>query len=160
MKFMTTRFYLRLAFVITIVTGMSGCMESSFVLAPESRLPRWFEVPEGMTRSELRVTMDYYINPDGQEAVFKLYVKDSFFRVNKVTGVPRGLYPIKLKNPPAGFPKGYPSYEVITVNGITDIIEHRKMEPIFYVTDDPKIWREFGVEQTRTGGGSPRVPGR
>ena len=151
MKFMTTHFYLRLAFVITIVTGMSGCMESSFVLAPESRLPRWFEVPEGMTRSELKVTMDYYINSDGREAVFKLYAKDRFFSVNKVTGVLRGLYPIKLENPPAGFPKGYPSYSVITVNGITDIIEHRKMEPVFYVTDDPSVWKELRVEQAKSG---------
>jgi len=40
---------------------------------------------------------------------------------------------------------GYPSYEVITLNGITDIIEHRRMEPIFYVTDDPAVWKELGV---------------
>ena len=49
--------------------------------------------------------------------------------------------------PPPGFPPGYPAYEVITVNGITDIIEHRKMEPIFYVTDDPAVWKELGVGQ-------------
>lgn len=141
-----TRFYLRLAFVITIVAGMSGCLESSFVLAPESRLPKWFEVPSGMTRSELKVTLDYYSTG---ESVFKLYKKGSFFALKKVTEIPRSPHLNYLKNPPAGFPKGYPIYKVITVNGITDIIEHRKMEPIFYVTDDPNIWRELGVEQTK-----------
>lgn len=146
-----TRFYLRLVLVITIVAGMSGCLESSFDLAPESRLPRWFEVPEGTTRSELRVTMDYYSTFDGGESIFKLYKMNSFFALKKVTGIPRFPYSNYLKNPPAGFPKGYPTYAVITVNGITDIIEHRKMEPIFYVTDDPNIWRELGVEQTKTG---------
>lgn len=146
---MMTRSYLRLVLVITIVAGMSGCLESSFVLAPESRLPRWFEVPEGMTRSELKVTMDYYSTFDGGESIFKLYKMNSSVAFKELTGIPRFPYSNYLKNPPAGFPKGYPKYAVITVNGITDIIEHRKMEPIFYVTDDPNIWRELGVEQTK-----------
>lgn len=60
----------------------------------------------------------------------------------KVYGKERDLEP-----PPRGFPPSYPSYSVITVNGITDIIEHRKMEPIFYVTDDPAIWKKLGVGQ-------------
>jgi hypothetical protein len=122
---------------------MSGCLESSFVLAPESRLPRWFEVPEGTTRSDLRVVMNYYSTG---ECTFKLYKKGSFFALKKVKGVSRFPYSNYLKNPPVGFPKGYPVYEVIIVNGITDVIEHRKMEPIFYVTDDPNIWTEFGVK--------------
>jgi hypothetical protein len=137
---------LRAFLVVLAAFQLSGCLESSFTLAEESRLPKWFEAPDGMTRKDLKVTMDYYINSDGREAVFKLYANDRFFKVNKVTGIQRGLYPIMLKNPPAGFPKGYPSYEVITVNDVTDIIEHRKMEPIFYVTDDPAIWQELGVK--------------
>lgn len=42
----------------------------------------------------------------------------------------------ELKSPPDGFPKGYPCYIVITKDDITDIIELRKMEPFFYMTDD------------------------
>ena len=91
--------------------------------------------------------MDYYIGFNGREAVLKLYKNDEFFSINKVIGDQRGFSPIELKNPPAGFPKGYPAYEVITVNGVTDIIEHRRMEPVFYVTDDPEIWEELGVEK-------------
>jgi hypothetical protein len=30
-------------------------------------------------------------------------------------------------------------YEAITANGITEIIEHRRMEPVFYVNDDPAL---------------------
>ena len=45
---------------------------------------------------------------------------------------------------------GYPSYEVITVNGVIEIIEHRKLEPIFYITDDLAVLKELGV-----GAGSP-----
>ncbi len=40
---------------------------------------------------------------------------------------------------------GYPAYEVITVNGVTDIVEFRHMEPIFYMTDDPRVWKELGI---------------
>jgi hypothetical protein len=64
-----------------------------------------------------------------------------------VKGKLKGLGPLQLNHPPPGFPHGYPAYEIITVKGITDIIEHRKMEPVFYVTDDPAVWKELGVAQ-------------
>jgi hypothetical protein len=59
----------------------------------------------------------------------------------------KGSERFQLKHPPPGFPPGYPSYELITVNGIIEITEHRKMEPIFYITDDPAVWKELGVGQ-------------
>jgi hypothetical protein len=90
--------------------------------------------------------MDYYSTFDGAEATFEMYKKDKFFALKTVTVIPRAPYENNIKNSPAGFPKGYPKYVVITVDGITDIIEHRKMEPIFYVTDDPAIWQELGVK--------------
>jgi hypothetical protein len=55
------------------VLALAGCAESSFVLAPDSRLPAWFEIPAGRTRGELTVTMDYYIPATGSEAMFKLF---------------------------------------------------------------------------------------
>ena len=54
-----------------------------------------------------------------------------------------GDHPLRLKNQREGFPPGRPLYEVITIDGITDIVEHRKMEPFFYMTDDPEVWREL-----------------
>jgi hypothetical protein len=65
--------------------------------------------------------------------------------LTKVYGTMKGRGTLYLKNPPQGFPPGSPAYEVITVNGITDIVEHRKPEPIFYMTDDPAVWKELGV---------------
>lgn len=113
---------------------MVGCLESRFSLAPDSRLPKWFDVPQGMSRPNLSVTMDYYSTFNDSKAVFTLRGKGRFLNLKKVTAA--------LRNET---PKGYPAYVVVTVNGITDVIEHRKMEPIFYVTDDPKIWKELGV---------------
>ena len=69
-------------------------------------------------------------------------------KIAKVTGKLKGTSPNQLKNPDPGYPTGYPSYEIITVDGVTDIIEHRKGEPIFYLTDDPNVWKELGVAQT------------
>lgn len=93
--------------------------------------------------------MGYYIDvPFGRVAVFKLLDKNDKL-IAKAKGKQEGNSPIILKNQKPGFPQGYPSYEIITVKDNTDIIEHRKMEPIFYVTDDPVVWAELGVSQNR-----------
>jgi hypothetical protein len=119
--------------------------ESTFELASESRLPKWNTLPSGLTRVDVSITMNYYIKPWGRSATFIL--RDNKGKVlAKVYGKEKGYEPLQLKNPPKGFDAGYPAYEIITVNGITEIIEHRKMEPIFYVTDDPAVWKELCTE--------------
>ena len=145
-KLIPIRFCLKLVLLIATL-GLAGCLESSFELAPESRLPKWLEAPAGVPRSDLRVTMDYYSTFSGGEYVFKFYDRNHFLKIKEIN-VNIDMAPrVQLKELPAGFPKGYPKYYAVTVNGVTDIIEHRKMEPIFYVTDDPEIWKELGVEQ-------------
>ncbi len=86
--------------------------------------------------------MSYYVNPWGRDATFILRDKKEQ-KLAKVKGKVKGLEPLQLKSPPKGFDPGYPAYEVITVNGMAEIIEHRKMEPIFYVTDDPAVRKEL-----------------
>lgn len=49
----------------------------------------------------------------------------------------------RRSNPPQGFPPGYPRYTEIVVKATNELIEHRKMEPVFYVTDDPAVWKEY-----------------
>jgi len=39
----------------------------------------------------------------------------------------------------------YPSYEIITVGKATEVIEHRKMGPVFYVTDEPAVLSKLSV---------------
>ena len=108
-------------------------------------MPKWITLPPGLTRADVSITMNYYVKPWGSSATFIL--KDTKGQVlEKVDGKVKGLEPFHLKHSPPGSAPGYPSYELITVNGITDIIEHRKLEPIFYITDDPAVWKELGVE--------------
>ena len=134
---------------LTIAGSAIGCAwfpESTFEPASESRLPKWITLPPGLTRADVSITMSYYIMPWGRSATFTVQDKKGQIRT-KVDGKAKGLEPLKLKQPPPEFPPGYPAYEVITVNGLTDIIEHRKPEAIFYVTDDPAVWKELGVGQ-------------
>jgi hypothetical protein len=42
-----------------------------------------------------------------------------------------------------GAPITYPSYTAVTVGNVTEIMEHKKMEPIFSVTDDPAVWKRY-----------------
>jgi hypothetical protein len=145
-KNMFLLFLVMLAIAGSVIVLSDWIPESTFGLASESRLPKWITLPRGLTRADASVTMSYYSMPWGGSAIFVLRDTKGKTRT-KVRGKTRGWGPNYLKHPPPGFPPGYPSYSVITVNGITDIIEHRKPEPIFYVTDDPAVWKELGVTQ-------------
>jgi hypothetical protein len=135
-----------------IVLAMAGCgyfPEASFELVRESRLPRWFTIPPGFTRADVTVTMDYYIDSEGRTAKFRLLDvrnrpherqgRPSGRKLAQMEGVLKGSQPISLDG------NRDPGFEVITVNGITEVIEHRQMEPIFYITDDPAVLAKLGV---------------
>ena len=138
-----------------LVALLTGCLaaascsyfpESCFDLSPQSRLPKWFALPADTSRESASVHMCYYINQNGRTATF-VFRGPHNGKLAEVAGTQKGLEPLTLKQPPAGFPPGYPSYEIITVGGVTDVIEHRRMEPIFYVNDDPSVWAELGVSR-------------
>lgn len=125
-----------LAFLFAAYKGCEMFPESSFQLASDSRLPKWIIVPPGNARADVSLTMNYYSWPLLSDARFIL--RDGNGRIiQKKNG--RTKCRFELENPPLGSPDGYPFYQTITVDGITEIIEHKKMEPIFYVTDDPVI---------------------
>jgi hypothetical protein len=60
-------------------------------------------------------------------------------KLAEITGKEQSSHPLHLISG-RGY---YPGYEVITANGVTEIIEHRKPEPIFYVNDDPAVREEL-----------------
>ncbi|MGA8937768.1 MAG: hypothetical protein WB439_01265 [Acidobacteriaceae bacterium] len=136
-----------LLFVAFIVLGFAivGCKyfpESTFELANESRLPKWFSLPPGVARSDVSVTMNYYIKPWGRSATF-IFHDNRNHVLGKIDGKLKGLYPLYLKGSPQSSTQDYPSFEIITAAGMTEIIEHKRMEPIFYITDSPPVWSEF-----------------
>lgn len=131
----------KIAVIMFLVFCVAGCKEASFDLSPESRLPKWIEVESSLSRNDYNLTMDYYLGPRSAEAVFKLYDLNGKKKIQLKGDISR--YPLKLKNPPLGYPKNYPMYQVITINGVTDIVEHRKMESNFHMTDDQAVWEEL-----------------
>ena len=138
--------YALFGFLSTISdVAMTGCQyfpESTFKLASESRPPKWIALPPGSSRADVSITMRYYVKPWGSSATFVL--EDTKGEIlKKVDAKVKCKEPFQLKNPPRGFASGYPSYEAITVDDTTEIIEHRKMEPIFYITDDTAVWKQY-----------------
>jgi len=120
--------------------AMSGCVESNFRIASESRLPRGLAIPPGLTRADVSATVDYYTL--GQA---KFILRDKSGRkIGTVTGHIEGN-PLHLRTPPQGYEPRYPVYELIVINGVTEIMEHRRPDDILYVTDDPGIREELSV---------------
>lgn len=129
-----------LAALHLFLLGCSKLPESSFELSKDSRLPKWFTLPEGLSRADVTVTMSYYVTPSQRTAKFVLSDNKNQ-KIAEVTGTLEGMEPHKLQDQRSS----YPLFEVVTVDGATEIVEHRQMEPIFYITDDPAVWRELGV---------------
>jgi hypothetical protein len=45
----------------------------------------------------------------------------------------------------------YPSFSIVYCNGVIDVVEHRRMEPVFYMSDDEGLQRE-AVESAKRHG--------
>lgn len=135
--------------VTLLCSAIVGCRyfpESTFQLANDSRLPRWFTLSPGLSRADVSVTMNYYIKPTGRSATFVLHDKENHI-LGEVTGTLRGSTPVSVKGSSQSGTTDYPSFEVITAQGVSEVIEHKKMEPKFYITDDPAVLRELGCAQ-------------
>jgi hypothetical protein len=133
----------RIVVVVLIACAGVGCAESNFELASTSRLPKWFTQPAGADRADLTITMTYYVMPGGRTATFKLF-NSSGRELRKVSGMQAGLEPLAFTPHVVGQPSPYPAYEVVTVDGVVDIVEHRQRGAVFHMTDDPVVWARFG----------------
>src|SRR6266702_6721679 len=114
--------------------AMSGCVESTFDLASESRLPKWITLPAGLTSADVSVKLIYYT---GTHTKFILKDKKGN-NLAEIDGKATSRYPLLLRKPQQEGDRD-PPYEVVVANGITEVIEHKRMEPIFYVNDDPAV---------------------
>jgi len=139
---MFRRRHMLIAISVICVAACSRGYESCFTLAPDSRLPKW--IPRERARSEVSVVMCYYTPHDGRTASFRVF--DSGGRLlSDQTGKLRGLEPQTLDAAKSGDGLVYPAYEVIDVDGVIDVIEHRRMDATFYASDDAKAWQALGV---------------
>jgi hypothetical protein len=123
----------------SLVLGCKYFPESTFQLARDSRLPKWITLPAGLTRKDVELTMSYYIKPWGDSASFTL--QNDKHVIQHIEGKVLCTRPFSLK----GSKSDYPSYEPVVIGGRTELIEHKRMEPIFYVTDDAAVWKYYSA---------------
>lgn len=124
-----------------LLKAWNSLPESSFTLASDSRLPRWIKLPPESSRTSVSVTMNYYLVPSTYVSFIMKDAKDHV--VHKADGKQICASAFHMINHPQGPLFSSSTYVPITVDGMTEIIEHRKMEPTFYVTDDPKVWKQY-----------------
>ena len=118
--------------------AMSGCVESYFRIASESRLPRGLAIPPGLTRADVSATVDFYTLG---KAKFILRDKNGR-KIGMVTGYTKDAL-LHLRVTPPGREPRFPSYALIVIDGVTEILEQRRRDDILYVIDDPGIREEL-----------------
>ena len=127
-----------LALTLTVACSPTrGCVESQFELATESRLPRWFQLPPGRSRQDVRVEMRYYTGLTELTVSFTMRGTDGSLIAER-DGRRRDTQPLTIP-PTQNGPLNYPNYAVVTVDGSTEIIEHRTRDNMFFVSDDPAV---------------------
>lgn len=139
--------HLRIRLVLLALAWLPivGCTESEHTLAAGARLPKWFASDTNLPRSSLTVTLRYQSLPWGRRAQLSLFDAKGQ-RISRVTASLEGNEPKTAKaRTDSRDPHAYPSYEIASANGITEVIEHRRMEPIFYINDDPALHRLLGL---------------
>ena len=110
-------------------------------------MPRWFTLPSGVQRDSVNVTLVYYTAPLSGPPVATVTLRGSGGQtLSEVVATLRGD-PQSLQPDSGSGRIPYPMYEVLTADGVTEVIEHRRMEPIFYITDDPEVRRRLGVDR-------------
>lgn len=105
-----------------------GFVESEFELAQESRMPKWVKIPSNLSRTDVSIRITYYTFGKVKIIVYGPLPRRKI--LGKMIGT-HHWHPITEQ-------RGYvakPSYSIITVNGIDEIFEQRRLEPILYVTD-------------------------
>ena len=134
-----------IAAVCIFACATTSCIESTFNLASESRLPRGMAIPPGLTRADVFVTLDY-IGISGAKFTMRDKKGKKLATVNgKTKGDPIDLGP---------YPPG-PGYQLVVINGVTEIIEdipyrdnanmvqNGHIVALFNVVDNPALRKEL-----------------
>ena len=110
--------------------------ESTFYLADNSRLPKWFKVPAGYDEKRLTVRIDYY---SPSKAFF--FLGNENVKASLIDQLSDG----NILDSKLGIKEYYPDPEVgsitypiqfeIHIDGTTELVEHKKMEPVFYLAN-------------------------
>jgi len=132
--FLCTRKYVLIVAICLSCLAISGCVDSTNYLASDSRLPKWFTLPPGLTRADVIVVRES-MQPTrrGIDIKVVLYEK-KYKKLAEVSGnsIPLGYFRINVVN---GVPEitGYKA----------QIDEHGNRMPYFYVVVDTALKRKL-----------------
>ncbi|MEE9342170.1 MAG: hypothetical protein V3V12_00890 [Gammaproteobacteria bacterium] len=126
--------------LLTSCNPIRGFLESEFKLSRESRLPIWFaELPDGYERDDVEVYLRYYTSPfDVKDTVLiskSMDGKTLTYKTGKMEHHPE-YWKWATQDWPA---RAKPGYVNVTIDGLTEIIAHKKMEPIFYISNEQAV---------------------
>jgi hypothetical protein len=131
---------------VLFVGLLAACnVEADFTLSRESRLPRWFTVGSDRLPNDAIVELIEYSDGTARMTLYRPAEMSALgVRGTKQSEVRGELqwHPSTLakRNNLGGFDlNSYPHYMVMRVNGTFEILEFRRMEPVFYVSDDPEL---------------------
>jgi hypothetical protein len=100
-----------------------------------------------MQRGDVDVILAYYPAPlVGSERLATVTLRTREGRkLQEIVATLRGHEPLTVQPLQNGGPVRYPLYEVLTASGTTDVVEHRRQEPVFYITDNPEVRRKLAA---------------
>lgn len=131
-----------------------GFLESTFDLKMEARLPKPFD-PDGKIAPEGYTAKVEFYSPLNSQNNVRLTICDPngktvFDEMGSSWWHPSGSYQGRGKSE-------LPTHTVISIKGITDIVEHRETGPVLYLTDDEELWR-FRQKTGPSGSPNPLPP--
>jgi hypothetical protein len=145
---------LKLLLLSSVVAGAChpalGCAESNFDLASSSRLPKMLAPPDGARSGAVSARLSYHLGlwlGDGR-GVTRLWLVGSAGIAVKEVICEAWEHPRSARTEG---PTSYPSFSIVYCNGVIDVVEHRRMEPIFYMSDDVGLQREAIESAKRRG---------
>jgi hypothetical protein len=99
-------------------------------------------LPEGLSRSDVAVTLAFH----SSGAVKIAFLKKSGEKLQEITVDWRWHPETEKKKIGHGFDENsYPHYLIVSKNGINEVIEVKRREPFFYITDDPVLRAGIGA---------------
>ena len=125
--------------------AISGCVDSINYLASDSRLPKWFTLPPGLTRADVKViraSMDPTRRGDIKVALYHNVIKVALLNRKHRRLAEKRLAEVSGTTIRLGY------FLLNVVNGVPEITgykaeidEHGNRMPYFYVVDDPALKR-------------------
>ena len=138
------KIFAKLLFIVFLFLSIVACdqrygfIESEFKLSPDSKLPKFVSIANGINSNNLLVTITIYSNPFTDKAKVIVYTtfpehKILYDKVGNFRWHPFTEKQFKKQNRY----DVYPQYMIIKVNNTEEIFEQKNKGDVLYAADEP-----------------------